>query len=1649
MYDNEQLRYDICIDQLESNKLQNLNSYESIFVNPPNAALSLEGFQQLLPPMMKFGRIFRLRKNKVDYNQNGILLRQTIGTALVPLVNTTEEIAHITKLLFGTVLYKRMMYNWIFPRKTVYKNPYIPGSKKSIKIHQTEEYISLKKKLLPDLTQPPSYIIRNVKNTIFDFTDVLKETLPNRMMCSRPAVMKTSDNIILQNILRLCFTDSSEGIPLFSTYGSTVPPVNGTFKNIIIPFKITSKDKRIVNTWINPEFKLNSMVLKRDPEISSHLGILKFVLGLLSGEMFENNEIARRLADSIKKTEHCIFIFYNDTHAFYVDYKEFVEKNLRYDSMFRYIKTSLKLLISLNNSEITDEEIDEIENKLLSESDNTVLQEQLVDDKLNNSSKFNEELVEAVSDPVNKLSPNKAVKIEFTGDNQKITDANKQFEKFMNPWQTRQSDKTSIQLLAEAQEKLNKKIELGFTSKDQLLQQKQTPVAALMNDDAVKDITKVNNFISKLRQFEEEGDDGGSDEDWGFGDDDSEDNEDEFSEDQDTENTEDDTESEDEDIEEEDDSEEDQDDDSDEFMDEQNKKREEDSTKAVINSVRETLEGKVTAKQQAYYDSIKNKYKSIKFNENETLEDVLKRANTVAIDSHDEKLDLLDKSFNTSILTDFSKSYIKKTMAQDIVANIKAFSDENKSNQLAITKFEKEDLSDQFNKLERYKFELKDKYGKTHHINFKLPKIDDDGFMFLGGNTKMIKKQWILKPVTKTSPDEVYVLSNYNKVRIYRVGKNINKNTVTLAKLASKIVKNQNEWLNNIEIYRGNNTRINVEYSTTIEYDELAAVYNKIVINPKSKTNKITYYFSQKEIEDKIKKNRLKFDFNGVRVPVGIKSDGTVLSVDPILSSESVGKMILEDIKQSSPSLNAEVETAFKSIKSNAKKIYSKIEVQSKEIPLIIFLSGTFGYKRVLEAGNIKTVFVKKGEKISPETISPDLLEIINKPDVNTHNFLDGTLYYDTYPIDQSMLLNGLCELDLESLEYADLENLNTYIEYAFDKFKTRNLIKGWIAFRDLFLDPKTLEVINELHLPSDLCELLIYANSLLQNNSYQISGEVSSWRIRDYEVLPDLLYSSISENYRKYMMKGKSREGFSIPEDDILNKLNKSFILVNYDTTSPGSELREKSAVTFKGPNGINMDRAFTIDKRGQTVSNIGTVAVSGPDNDKIGITRQLTANPRIINTYGFVESTTVDEAKKLSASSLYAMEECIPYGQCNDPKRIGFLSSQTKHLVPGISFDVPMVGTGMERAMIYKVSSTFGAKAKMNGKVIKVDNDAKYLIVKYNDGSTERVDFGNKNIKNSDFYLANNIDVDVKEGQSVKEGQILTHNRDYFKKHMGRLVYAQGAMARVAVHDGEVTEEDSSGASWRIAKKLGTVVIKKKQLVLNPTANIVSCVKIGDHVTYGDPLIAYEDAKDADSDMALLDQLGAVDESILETVARHSASANYTGVIHDIKLYWTIDPDLMGDSAKKFVKNYIKHIGEEVKAEEAITGTISKRRVEMQVTKPLNTMKNRINGALVNPKTGSIVIEFFIEHVEDRHPGDKVALMPALKSVCHKVFSKEECPYRVNSKSKFNTIDYYQSSIGILARMTVSQDENGFLSKALFERGKEIAEEFLEESK
>ena len=1613
IYDEKE-PYDVQIPSYENAKLENLENHDKLFVDTPND-FGLEAYTQLLPPVMKHGRIFRLRKSANEFPKRGIFLRQLIGTAVVPLVSTSAEVMDTVKLLFGSDMYKRMVYNYIFPRKIEYKNPLIPGSKKIIKLSNAEEYIGIVKKGLPGLLQVPSYMIRNVKNAVFDNSVILNQTLPNREMCRRPNVLQTSHELILQSLARLCFTAVDDFLPLYKGFKTTLPPVTENYKNLIIPFKLTTTNIKLATQFINPEYKRIPVVYRRDPEMTSAIGMLKFVIGLLRDDPFEGSPIQHELARQIKLKDHVVFVIYNDTHAFYIDYSEFKAKNMKYDAMFRFIRTSLKTLIALNAKIISPLEVED-DNE--ADDSDGIAAEEKINKKILGGSEFNKSIVDDINS-----------KKEFTS-------SFKGLDVSVNEIENAMDDSKTEQMIAKAKLRLDERISLGHV--DLTEQNHQTPIAA--NPDTLrssmaelKKIEKLSNAINNIADDDTEIDFG--DEEYGEYEDDGnetgegiEDSSDETGE----ELSDDDLEGK-------------------EFVDEQEAEKDEAYKQKILESVRQTIEGKLTEKQQKYLDSIRDKYKSIQFDENETLEQVLERADTVAIDIKNENLNIKDKSYNTSILTDFTKSYVNKSLAKDIVATVKSFSDENKSNQLIITGFEKKDVSDQFNEVERYKFELKDKYGKSHNITFKMPKIDEDGFMYINGNKKLLKKQWILKPITKTSPDDVYCMSNYNKVHIFRVGNNINKNTVGLTKFFLSVLEDPSKYSGKISVSRGNNTHINTEYDTTIEYDELAAKFHTIVLNSKNPANSTYLYFNQKEIRDEIAKLNLKFDSNGTKMPIGInwvKGVPNLIETDTVTSSTSFAERLISIVNEKfgEDTISTDLQNTLSTIKGDAKKMCSKIEVQSRTVPLIAFLSGMFSFTEVLNKGNFKTVFIPKGTK--RDEISQENLDFMNGPKSNYVRFADGTFYYEMYPLDTALLFNGLKELKPETLNFADLDNTNTYIDYTYNQFKSRNLIRGWVAFRDMFIDPKTLECLKALHLPTDMIELFLYANSLLQNNSYKYSSDVESWRIRDYEMLNAFLYESISENYRKYMQTGKSRTGFSIPEDDVIVRMNKNFVIVNYDTTSPANELKERGAITYKGPKGINSDRAFTLDKRGQTYSTIGTVAISSPDNGNVGIVKQLTMNPKIINTLGFVESTSNQkDIDNLTSGSMLSIEEaCIPYINHDNPQRIGFTSGQTKHVCPAISFDVPIVSTGIDQVLPYKVSNTFGYKAKADGKVIKLDEENKFLIIKYKDGTTTRVNYGEMYNKNSDFFLQNNIDVNVKEGQTVKAGQIVTYNKDFFKKCMGKLIFTQGSMARVAIHEGEVTEDDSSALSWRLANKLTTAVIKRKQIILGANANIVSCLKVGDHVLYGDPLIVYENAQDKDDDMALLELLGDADDSVLDKIARHKASANYTGVIKDIKLYWTCDPDNMGESARKFVKQYINRIKKDIASEEEATGVKSTKRYGIEVSKPSGPMKDRINGCVL-PKEGGILIEFYIEHYVDKRPGDKVSCNSALKTVINKVMEEEECAYRINSKSKFNTIDFIQSCIGINNRMVTSIYLSGFLSKVLFERGKEIASEFLAE--
>ena len=104
--------------------------------------------------------------------------------------------------------------------------------------------------------------------------------------------------------------------------------------------------------------------------------------------------------------------------------------------------------------------------------------------------------------------------------------------------------------------------------------------------------------------------------------------------------------------------------------------------------------------------------------------------------------------------------------------------------------------------------------------------------MYLNGNKKLLKKQWILKPITKTNADEVYLVSDYNKTHIFRQGTVLNRNTVALKKLLLCVMSDP-ERASTVKITRGDSSGINGNYITTIEYDDLAQSIYKIEIGTK------------------------------------------------------------------------------------------------------------------------------------------------------------------------------------------------------------------------------------------------------------------------------------------------------------------------------------------------------------------------------------------------------------------------------------------------------------------------------------------------------------------------------------------------------------------------------------------------------------------------------------------------------------------------------------------------------------------------------------------------------------------------------------------------------------------------------------------------
>lgn len=560
-------------------------------------------------------------------------------------------------------------------------------------------------------------------------------------------------------------------------------------------------------------------------------------------------------------------------------------------------------------------------------------------------------------------------------------------------------------------------------------------------------------------------------------------------------------------------------------------------------------------------------------------------------------------------LKDFDDSYVQKEMNKDFAKVLSAFN-EDKDIKLFVTDVKEEITSTDLTKKKTVEMSFQDENKVKHRVKVDMPIIKDGRYMYVNGSRKLIQKQILLKPIVKTAPDTVQVTTNYNKFFIKRFGRKLSENIEVFKKFL--ISEEANLYMKKdvgLKVKLGDCSAINSKYRNHIFYNE----YSQFLLSIEDNNYFINFNYS--EIENMLKtennilydKKLASIDYDKDRFQViGYRKDkkallmidlkegdiyeqnekGTTTNIDSNLNL-FVGDMFLTGLTE-------EGIARMHTITRPKTLTYTRIAINNKEIPLIIILGYENGLTNILERYDVKYVFTNSNKR-------PDIL----KDNTGKIKFANGYLYYDSSKIRNTLLFSGLSALATEQYPISEFDNKTPYLEYFNNAFGSRNTGKGIHNNLSLMIDPITKDVLEQLKLPTNIIDVLLYANTLLEDNTYDNLNDMNNYRIRGAEQVNAMLYKLLADSYRVY--KDTKNNGnpikMSLPQDILLKKLVELPTVDEHSTLNPSLEMEKVASATYKGLSGLNEDLAYTTQIRAYDDSMVGVFGYSSPDSDKVGV--------------------------------------------------------------------------------------------------------------------------------------------------------------------------------------------------------------------------------------------------------------------------------------------------------------------------------------------------------------------------------------------------------------------------------------------------------------
>jgi hypothetical protein len=989
--------------------------------------------------------------------------------------------------------------------------------------------------------------------------------------------------------------------------------------------------------------------------------------------------------------------------------------------------------------------------------------------------------------------------------------------------------------------------------------------------------------------------------------------------------------------------------------------------------------------------------------------DLTESSATVSVAPLHARGTFLDKRTSAPRFDAISSAYVDGGLYDRDTAAIISSLSRDPVNPIFVEEVTREDSSDDLNRKETLTVRYKDGSGRSGTVRIDLPVISRDGYMFQRGVKWHVTKQILAMPVIKVRPYEVLVTTAYNKATVERFGQNVSPASTYVRLLASQIEK---ERPKSVRVELASATAANAGSESTPEYDDIARAVRSI------RTAKAGFIFSRPALDAELTKVAPWFSGSGEpgSHPVGWNDSGDAVylilpdgslsvarkggSTLPVDTDKGLDHLIYEAVRDSAPG----TDFALREPRPLDRKFtYSRVKMLSQYLPTAVIAGCMDGLVPMMKKAGIEFRVVDR--QAFRRGAHPGMDSIV---------FKDAAVVYPSRRLRDTLLMNGLKEIDTEEYPMAEFEPFGMgWVDHIADRLGSPGHAKALVNFQMSFVDPMTREILQQRGLPTDTPGLLLYASSLLETNRYDEANDMRNYRIRGPELVNALLYRALHREMESVRRTRESAEPqrLNVRQDEVIRQVLSASNVEEVTELNPLLEAELRGKATWTGAaGGLGDGRTVNRAMRAYHPSMQGLFGFYSPDSSEIGVKRTMTFGASVADARG-----TIDPALSgTDAASNLALGELVSSftAQHADPPRIGMQSKQGTHTLPIVHHTPLLVGSGAEKAVVHAVGNTFAHKAAMAGRVESVDEVAQLVRLAYDDGTVGVIDLSPRSVKNAGggFYITSQLSLNpgIRKGAKFDAGQVLAHDPSFFAALPdGSTAYKSGKLARVAIAALDQTYEDSVMITEKLARETAALVTMSRAVSLGAQTNLQKVASVGDRVTPDAPLAVFENLTDDADVSALLGRVGKeFDQSIAE-LTRNVAAAKYSGEIVEMRVYYNKDLPLLSPSLQAFVKKQERAAGLRKKA---AAGAPAAELV--RINAPMRVTQDKVGGEPVD----GVLIVFLIKILDVAAPGDKFTLQTALKGIVSKVFERGEEPTAEDGSQ----VDYIASPLSIVSRMT-----------------------------